>query len=73
MQEIIIAKGLTKIYRSSLGAGEVTALNGVDLSVQSGEFLGIMGLREAERLLCLTFYRALMPPQAAKLLLTGAT
>ncbi len=43
MQEIIIGKGLTKVYRSSLGAGEVTALNGVDLSVQKGEFIGIMG------------------------------
>lgn len=43
MQEIILVKELTKIYRSSFGAGEVTALNGVDLSVQSGEFIGIMG------------------------------
>jgi len=43
MNEIINAKGLTKIYRSSISAGEVTALDGVDLAVHPGEFIGIMG------------------------------
>jgi putative ABC transport system ATP-binding protein len=43
MQDIIIAKGLTKIYRSSLGAGDVKALDGTDLTVKNGEFIGIMG------------------------------
>jgi putative ABC transport system ATP-binding protein len=43
MSEIINAKKLTKIYRGSIGAGEVKALDGVDLSVSSGEFIGIMG------------------------------
>lgn len=43
MNEIINAKGLTKIYRSAMGAGEVKALDSIDLSVASGEFIGIMG------------------------------
>lgn len=42
MSEIIHAKSLTKIYRS-MGAGEVKALDGIDLAVSSGEFIGIMG------------------------------
>ena len=43
MSEIISAKGLTKIYRGAMGAGEVKALDGIDLTVASGEFIGIMG------------------------------
>jgi len=43
MSEIINAKGLTKIYRGSIGAGEVKALDSIDLSVAKGEFIGIMG------------------------------
>ena len=43
MQNIITAKHLTKIYHSAMGAGEVKALDGVDLNVASGDFIGIMG------------------------------
>jgi putative ABC transport system ATP-binding protein len=43
MQTIINAKGLTKVYRGMGAAGEVKALDSVDLTVASGEFIGIMG------------------------------
>ena len=39
---IIDAVDLTKVYNPG-GAGEVTALRGVDLRVERGEFLAIMG------------------------------
>ena len=39
--EILQAKGLKKIYGS--GDNAVHALNGVDLSVQQGEFVAIVG------------------------------
>jgi putative ABC transport system ATP-binding protein len=40
-QWIIEAEGLTKVYR--MGATEVYALRGVDLHMQSGEFVALMG------------------------------
>lgn len=43
MTEIIKIENLTKVYESFKGAGEVTALDNVNLSVSKGEFLGIMG------------------------------
>lgn len=43
MNEIIKVENLTKIYRSYKGAKEVTALDGISLSVMEGEFIGIMG------------------------------
>lgn len=43
MKEIINVNSLSKIYRSFKGAGEVTALGGISLSVNEGEFIGIMG------------------------------
>lgn len=39
--EILRCEKLTKRYGS--GAGEVTALNGIDLSVEKGEFVAVMG------------------------------
>ncbi len=43
MKEIISAQHVTKIYRSFKGSGEVTALDGISLAVNEGEFIGIMG------------------------------
>ncbi len=43
MKEIIGAINLKKVYRSFKGAGEVTALDGINFSVNEGEFIGIMG------------------------------
>ncbi len=41
--EVLTARKVTKVYGSRLGAMKYPALNGIDLSVQAGEFLGIMG------------------------------
>ena len=43
MNDIINAENLTKVYRSFKGAKEVRALEGVNLTVSKGEFIGIMG------------------------------
>lgn len=43
MQKIIEARGVTKIYPSFMGYGEVKALDHINLSVNKGEFIGIMG------------------------------
>ena len=39
---ILEIRGLTKIYRSEWG-DEVTALNGIDLDVEEGEFVAVVG------------------------------
>ncbi|HWC31104.1 MAG TPA: ABC transporter ATP-binding protein [Dehalococcoidia bacterium] len=41
MTEILTARGLTKVYKT--GGTSVTALDGVDLMVEAGEFLAIIG------------------------------
>lgn len=41
--EVLVAKNLTKVYGSRFGGMKYPALNGIDLSVRKGEFLGIMG------------------------------
>ncbi|GGA32070.1 ABC transporter ATP-binding protein [Paenibacillus physcomitrellae] len=43
MKDLIEIHNLTKVYRSFKGAREVTALDGISLSVQKGEFIGVMG------------------------------
>ena len=43
MENIITTKGLTKIYHSAMGAGEVVAIDNIDLNVANGDFIGIMG------------------------------
>lgn len=43
MKEIINVENLTKTYRSYKGVKEVTALDGISLTVMEGEFIGIMG------------------------------
>jgi putative ABC transport system ATP-binding protein len=43
MHDLIEVENLTKIYRSFKGAKEVTALNGISLTVKKGEFIGVMG------------------------------
>ena len=41
--EILNVNNLTKIYNSYKGAKEVIALDGINLTVKKGEFVGIMG------------------------------
>jgi putative ABC transport system ATP-binding protein len=41
MGPIVEARGVFKVYRT--GAVEVSALNGIDLSIQPGEFVAVMG------------------------------
>lgn len=43
MSDIIEIENLTKVYRSFKGAREVTALEGISLTAQKGEFIGVMG------------------------------
>ena len=48
--EIIKLEGITKVYRTT--EVETTALENVNLTIRKGEFLSIMGHRDAERVPC---------------------
>ncbi len=53
MSELIVkAEKLTKVYK--LFAEEITAVDGVDLEISSGELVSIMGLPVPARQLCWT-------------------
>ena len=71
MQNIITAKGLTKIYCSSMGAGEVRALDNVDLSVASGEFIGIMGSSGSGKTTLLNLLSGIDKPTSGKVVIGG--
>src|SRR5512144_838400 len=43
MAAVIQAGGLRKVYRSRFGTRRVTALDGIDLSVEPGEVFGLLG------------------------------
>lgn len=42
-QPLIEVSGLRKLFRTSLGKPRVTALDGIDFSVQAGELFGLLG------------------------------
>ena len=52
--EILRCEGVRKIYGS--GAGQVAALDGIDLSVEKGEFTAVMGLPAPENPHCFIFW-----------------
>ena len=41
MDDLLVARGVRKVYRT--GSGEVTALDGLDLTVTGGELVAVMG------------------------------
>lgn len=46
---ILEVNGLKKVYTTRFGGNKVEALRNVNFSVEEGEYVAIMGSREAER------------------------
>ena len=67
--EILQAKGLKKIYGS--GDNAVHALNGVDLSVQKGEFVAIVGTSGSGKSTLLRSLNLLEEPTSGQILFDG--
>ncbi len=69
MAEIIRVENLRKVYR--LGRVDVPALRGVNVSVQEGEFLGIVGPSGCGKSTLLYIIGGLTKPTSGKVLLDG--
>ena len=67
--EILRCEKLTKRYGS--GAGEVTALNGIDLSVEKGEFVAVMGASGSGKSTLLHILGSVDKPTSGKVTVEG--
>ena len=68
-EQIIRVRGLQKIYR--VGDVEVPALRGVDLDVERGEFLAIIGPSGSGKSTLFHILGGLAPPTAGEVLIEG--
>jgi ABC-type lipoprotein export system ATPase subunit len=66
---ILEATGLTKVYRR--GAAEVRAVDGIDLAVEAGEFLSIMGRSGSGKTTLLDLLGCLLRPTDGRLAIDG--
>lgn len=63
--------GLTKVYTARLGSQKVQALNGVEFTVQEGEFVAVMGESGSGKTTLLNILAALDTPTTGSVLLDG--
>lgn len=69
MSKLIEVSGLRKVYGS--GQTEVRALDGVDLSIDSGEFVSVMGSSGSGKSTCMNILGCLDVPSAGEYKLYG--
>jgi putative ABC transport system ATP-binding protein len=71
MSAILEASGLTKVYRR--GASEVRAVDGIDLAVEAGEFMAIMGRSGSGKTTLLDLLGCLLRPTDGALAIDGGS
>ena len=68
---ILEAINLKKIYKTKLGASQVEALSNINFSVESGEFVAIMGESGSGKTTLLNILAALDTPTSGEIYLDG--
>src|SRR5438067_13471217 len=63
--------GLRKVYRTSVTRGRITALDGVTLSVGTGELFGLLGPNGAGKTTLISIMSGLADPDAGEVRLFG--
>ncbi|MGJ3233280.1 MAG: ABC transporter ATP-binding protein [Oceanicaulis sp.] len=66
---LIRARGLKRVYR--LGGGDVYALNGVDVDIDAGEYVAVMGASGSGKSTFMNMLGALDRPSSGKLVVDG--
>jgi len=68
-QPLIVLSGVTKIFGE--GQAAVEALRGVDLSIDAGEFVAVMGPSGSGKSTCMNILGCLDTPTAGRYLFKG--
>ena len=71
MTVLLEVKGLQKVYTTRFGGSSVTALRNVNLSVEKGEYIAIMGESGSGKTTLLNILAALDKPTRGQVLLSG--
>ncbi len=69
---VLTARGLTRVYGDQRGGLSHTALDSFDLTVRSGEFLGVMGPSGSGKTTLLKSILGLVKPAAGRIFIHGA-
>jgi len=64
-------RGLRRVFGASRGAGEVVALDGVDLRIERGEVFGLLGPNGAGKTTCIKILNTLLFPTAGEARVAG--
>jgi len=68
-ENVILISGLTRVYK--MGEAEVRALDGIDLTVARGEFLGLVGASGSGKSTLLNLIAGLDSPTSGKIMIDG--
>src|SRR5260221_6663666 len=71
MSAVIEIRGLRKAFRGHLGIGRTVAVDGLDLSVRTGEIFGLLGPNGAGKTTTLKMMLGLLRPDAGEIRLFG--
>lgn len=68
---ILEANNIVKVYGESSGEGATTALGGISLSVQKGEFIAIMGPSGSGKTTLLNMFSGIDKPSSGEIVIAG--
>ncbi len=70
--DLVTVRGVTKVFRSPRGLGDVQALASIDLSLRAGEFFAVVGPSGCGKSSLLEIIAGLSQPTSGEVLFDGA-